>query len=119
MTKDIWDRGIETICNWQKRNLLDLLDSIIENSHEGKERNRLIQIKKSVHRMFGQMQFQVHSLFSTYRTGGSIEPFEDILRPEIRPDVLFPRHETASPRMDRGALTPPEATTALFGDGHS
>lgn len=80
--KDIWDRGVETIMNWCKRSLLEYVESLMESSPNGKERDRLIRIKKAIHQDCTQAQFQLSTLFMAFRTGGSIEPFEDILRPE-------------------------------------
>ena len=98
--RDIWQRSIETICNWTKRSLLEYVEAIMDSCRSNDERERLVKIKKSIHQNLTQAQLQMATLFLSYQKGGSIEPFEDILRPEQIPS-----------RNDR----PRDAAEALLG----
>ena len=100
--RDIWQRSIETICNWTKRSLLEYVEAIMESCRSNEERERLVKIKKSIHQQMTQAQLQMATLFLSYSKGGSIEPFEDILRPE-QPMSRNDRPRDAAEVLFRGA----------------
>mgnify|MGYP001585025970 CR=1 FL=1 len=101
--RDIWERGIDTIMNWCKRNLLEYVEAIMDSSANGKERDRLIRIKKSIHQNVTQAQLQMATLFSSFRHGGTIDVWEDIMRPD-------------PPQQPIPSTRSPEAE-AIFGPG--
>ena len=82
--KTIWERTIETILNWCKRDLVEYIDLMIENGcRDAREKDRLIKIKKRVHQNCSSAQLQLITMLLVKDQGGSIEPFENLLRPEF------------------------------------
>lgn len=80
--RDIWDRSIETVFNWCKRAELEYVESLMESCQSEREKQRLIKIKKMIHQQVTQAQYGISMTFLAHRQGGSIAPFEDLMRPE-------------------------------------
>lgn len=80
--RSIWQHSAETSLNWCKRDLVEYIDLMFESARDPRERERLVKIKKRIHQNCSQALYHVLTMLVIMEKGGTIEPFENLLRPD-------------------------------------
>lgn len=83
---DIWVKGVKTIVSHHKKSLLDYADAVEKNSSGCDE--AIGKMKARIHNDLSQIQFTVGVLFETFRSGGTIKPFEDSFKGDNNPNNI-------------------------------
>lgn len=81
-TRDIWSEGVKSIIGSSKRSLLDFVDMIPTTT--AREKEIIGIVKGRIHNDLSSSCLSIGALFSAFRAGGDITPFEDTI---IKKDV--------------------------------